>query len=271
MTVSTPNDVDGYVPPFIGEHPYYRGYYQVPLSQSHVVINKHGDLINLVTGDWHFTNISERGYVQTCLFRDGSWQNYLVHRLVAMLFVDKPERHKDLSFDELQVNHIDGNKLNNAWDNLEWVTGHENMKHAREQGLFSNQIKVLGKDIVSGEITEYYSTSECARQIGVTRTALYIHLNSVAAGRVIHLGQVFKFDDGKDWPTFLAPEDEDYTLGRVCDIVGENIETGKKTLFCSVKHACRLLGLDAISYRNHKVRKGASAPFHGWLFYPLVE
>jgi HNH endonuclease len=53
---------------------------------------------------------------------------YFVHRLVAMHYVDGYE-------EGLQVNHIDGNKQNNHFTNLEWVTGAENMKHAVETGL----------------------------------------------------------------------------------------------------------------------------------------
>lgn len=69
------------------------------------------------------------GYHRVNLFIDGKAKKYRVHRLVAMEFIDNPLNKEN-------VNHIDGNKLNNHIDNLEWCTASENEYHS---------YRVLGK------------------------------------------------------------------------------------------------------------------------------
>lgn len=60
---------------------------------------------------------------------DGKKRTFRVHRLVMMAF--NPVENMD----ELEVNHLDGNKKNNKLENLEWCTSSENQKHAFKTGL----------------------------------------------------------------------------------------------------------------------------------------
>lgn len=77
------------------------------------------------------------GYLTTTFKVDRVAQKRLVHRLVAEAFIPNPENKRE-------VNHIDGNKLNNRLDNLEWVTSAENKAKAKETGLWVYNIPTLG-------------------------------------------------------------------------------------------------------------------------------
>ena len=71
-----------------------------------------------------------RRYLVVKLCRDNTEKTVLIHRLVAKAFIPLPERFKGLTFNNLEVNHIDGNPANNNVSNLEWCTKEENIKHA---------------------------------------------------------------------------------------------------------------------------------------------
>lgn len=91
-------------------------------------------------------------------------KTFLVHRLVALTYLPK-EEGKDF------VNHIDGDKLNNSLENLEWVTSSENLRHAFRTGLKSNTGIGNPKSVLSeGEVREiYYKLSEGSRVIDLSR------------------------------------------------------------------------------------------------------
>lgn len=77
--------------------------------------------------------IGKRGYRVVCLRinPDEAMPRFVkktIHQLVALTFIPNPDNKP-------QVNHKDGNKLNNCVDNLEWVTNKENYDHARSHGL----------------------------------------------------------------------------------------------------------------------------------------
>ena len=73
-------------------------------------------------GDYIRTYKNSKGYVRVDLFKNGTRSHKRVNRLVAEAFIPNP-------FNLPQVNHKDGNKLNNSYTNLEWVTDEENKAH----------------------------------------------------------------------------------------------------------------------------------------------
>lgn len=66
-----------------------------------------------------------------------------VHRLVAEAFLPNPDNKET-------VNHIDGHKLNNSVENLEWATHIENMRHAYRTGLI---VRVSGDKCHSSKLS----------------------------------------------------------------------------------------------------------------------
>jgi hypothetical protein len=68
--------------------------------------------------------LNNRGYLSVGIMK----KTFMVHRLIAKVFVINP-------CNKPQVNHIDGNKLNNCALNLEWCTAQENIQHAYRIGI----------------------------------------------------------------------------------------------------------------------------------------
>lgn len=74
------------------------------------------------------TTVTKCGYKKVSLTKDKKQRTYILHRLVADAFIPNPENKP-------QVNHKDGIKTNNNFENLEWVTPSENQIHALKLGL----------------------------------------------------------------------------------------------------------------------------------------
>jgi hypothetical protein len=79
------------------------------------------------------------------LHRAGEQRTFDVHRLVAQAFVASTQQNQ-------QTNHKDGDKTNNRADNLEWVSGSENQRHAVALGLLHPPI-LRGEDSGSAKLT----------------------------------------------------------------------------------------------------------------------
>lgn len=72
--------------------------------------------------------INSKGYYYVNLCKNGIYKSHLIHRLVCYYFVKNQNNYN-------VVNHIDGNKLNNNYKNLEWCTLSHNSKEAARLGL----------------------------------------------------------------------------------------------------------------------------------------
>lgn len=83
-----------------------------------------------------------------------------IHRLVAKTFIPTIEGKN-------YVNHIDGNKLNNKSDNLEWCTNQENIIHAYETGL-NKRITISEKELQELYINKGLGISNIANMKNVS-------------------------------------------------------------------------------------------------------
>lgn len=122
--------------------------------------------------------VNSNGYSITSIYNEGEASTFRVHRLVAEAFIDNP-------YNKPEINHLDGNKLNNNVDNLEWCTKSENMIHAYDTGLESHHATygMLGKSnpnagrkgtpiriVETGE--EFDSIKSCAEAINGTQRGI---------------------------------------------------------------------------------------------------
>ena len=128
------------------------------------------------------------GYAKVNLNKNGRGHTKAVHVLVAEAF--HGGRHPGMD-----VNHIDGNKLNNSASNLEWCTRKENMKHAYENGLWSPDHEYKCRSVKIVETGETFnSLTDCAKAIGGQPHTISMCLNN-KYNRSAHKGVHFEYVD----------------------------------------------------------------------------
>ena len=106
-------------------------------------------------------------------------QKYALHRLVASTFL---ENHMNKPV----VNHIDGNKTNNAVTNLEWCTVQENNQHNANMGFTKFFKRRIGQyDLENRLIKEFNSIVEAANETKITSIKEVLYKNQKTAGGFI--------------------------------------------------------------------------------------
>lgn len=150
----------------------YEGYYEVSnlgriKSLARTVINT-GRVLKEKYNAFH---LKRDGHYSVLLSKDCVKRTLSLHRLVANEFLPNPENKR-------VINHIDGNKLNNRIDNLEWVSYRENSCHYYQNintgtpvGVF--KIKKYNKYLAHAHVDGkkvflgYHNTPESAYQARV--------------------------------------------------------------------------------------------------------
>lgn len=123
-------------------------------SNGEIYSHKRNIVMKVQTDGW--------GYLRVSLLNNGHKITKSVHRLVADAFIKNP-------LNKPEINHIDGNKLNNRIDNLEWVTRSENEIHAFKTKLNDRSSYDAGKHKKKVTISEtgetFESITECSKKI----------------------------------------------------------------------------------------------------------
>lgn len=144
-------------------------------------ISNDGEVKSIVANKNLATQVQNSGYKLVHLHHHGQRKAHLVHRLVAIAFIPNPD-NKPL------VNHKDGNKLNNHYSNLEWVTLIENMQHAQVTGLMDNKNACASKRM-----------SVIGKEYGAMNKERLLTLNKERRRPVIQLSLTGEFI--KEWPS----------------------------------------------------------------------
>ena len=132
-------------------------------------ISENGEVRNDTTGKILKKQISTSGYYCLQLYNKGKILKY-VHRLVGEAFIDNPSGKP-------QIDHIDGNKLNNDLQNLRWVTISENnLAYGAETRAKNRMIPVVATS-PNGEQITFDSRKAVAEHFKMNVTKIkYNHL-----------------------------------------------------------------------------------------------
>lgn len=124
-------------------------------------VNQFGDVINIKTNNLITGDDNGCGYKRVTLYNGDIHKKCYRHRLVAEHFIPNPDNLPE-------VNHIDNNKSNNYYKNLEWCTRKNNKLHSMKKG--NEKYRPFQVEFDDGRIVIYDCAMDLANELGISKT-----------------------------------------------------------------------------------------------------
>ena len=145
---------------------------------SEYIVDSDGYVLSKKFGTPLKYSVNSKGYAIINIMINGKRKGLSVHTAVARTFLSN-QYNKNL-----EINHKDGNKLNNNINNLEFVTPSQNMQHSvdilknyiNDKNINSKSIQAIDKN--GNIIYEYSSIAECAKHIAKQKQQNYRHIET---------------------------------------------------------------------------------------------
>lgn len=182
---------------------------------THYQIDENGNLYNELTKKYPKGWVNKVGYRMYYVNFNGIKKQLYAHRMVAETFIPNP-------LNKTCVNHIDGNKLNNNINNLEWVSKKENNNHALKTGLNNLYKKIYCYDKNKTLVCIYDSIQIASKMSGFSENSISNCTNSEK--KTLTCGYYWSFKNDNNFE--IIPVDKRYKkpVGRY-DINGILLET----------------------------------------------
>lgn len=135
-------------------------YWKFVYGYPHLIVSNTGKVRSLIYDREIKPFVSNRGYQRVALCKDKTIKTVSVHRLVAEAFIPNPNGYDT-------VDHIDGNKLNNNVNNLQWISRADNIRKAGDK---RNQGAIPVICIETGKV--YKSIGQASRDLHVPKSTI---------------------------------------------------------------------------------------------------
>lgn len=247
----------------------FPGFYYIP-AFTRAAISEDGRLLSINKQkiiDWYITRPQEfknikGGYRTYRYYTHGKSHEMGRHRAMMLTFKEYPN-----NCDTLIVNHINGVPGDDRLDNLEWMTRGQNNTHAYENDLKNQHKRVLCRDVLSGDVVEYYSIGECARKLGYpTDETIRRRLVASEFCKVFQDGKQFKYkSDSRDW---IIPEDPIKAIEEAkesVEVIVRNCETLEEETYSTMMDAYRATGVNDSSIAV-RIKIDDRSPLFGYQF-----